>query len=163
MCKHCLREAFPERQRTTLQNGAYLLNFAGCAGCKQRNDFLAERNLREEETDEKDEEGESIYEHSNDYEHACKLCGHKVADHSYVFRVISNGEIQEYSMSCALCGKGEYSSYSAPNKFLQGQVRSQPSGEVSREPVSFPTALLAATFSAKPNVEVNDDGDDEWS
>jgi len=34
MCKDCIRTLEPERDKTTLNNGSYFLNYKGCAQCK---------------------------------------------------------------------------------------------------------------------------------
>jgi len=134
MCVGCLREAFPERERSTLERGSFMLNFAGCKQCGARDDFLVEQKRRREETE---DETEQSFEETIEYEHCCKRCGHVVAQHMYEFRVVQLGTVQEFSMSCALCGKGEHTSSSVPTK-------PNPSSEDLQQVQDDLTARLAA-------------------
>ena len=171
MCKSCLREAFPERQRTTLERGAYVLNFAGCAQCGQRSDFLSETSKKRVENEDDDD---GSYDEEIEYSHACKSCNHIVAQHQYEFRIIMREEAtmttQEYSMTCALCGKGQDSCY-VTSSASRSQVRTSqatdsiPTNSFVQEPMSFPTALLATQFATTVKLPPKkDEGDDEeWN
>eukprot|EP01135_Chromosphaera_perkinsii_P010198 Nk52_evm64s2039 gene=Nk52_evmTU64s2039 len=112
MCKHCLKEPMPNRERICLETGAYLVNFAGCHKCKKI-DFLDELDRLVESGDE-DGNGEESSSETISFKHACKSCGHVVATHEYSFEVCpGTGRsakdlgYQEYSMECLLCGHGE--------------------------------------------------------
>ncbi|KAK7505525.1 hypothetical protein BaRGS_00003270 [Batillaria attramentaria] len=94
MCGDCVKEEFPERESICLENGSYLLNYAGCKNCGARSIEIKNRVTSD------DEEEELVT-----YQHICSQCDHVVANHEYSFRV--NGEYQEYEMSCMLCGNGE--------------------------------------------------------
>lgn len=95
MCRHCLVNVCPQRNRTCLSNGSYLLNFKQCGNCGKFDTIKIINFTRTEE-----ENDESV-----SYDHHCSHCDHKIASHSFTFAV-SNG-YQEYSMDCMLCGFGE--------------------------------------------------------
>ncbi|ELR25213.1 churchill domain containing 1, putative [Acanthamoeba castellanii str. Neff] len=95
MCRRCLVHVCPQRDRTCLSSGSYLLNFKGCGECgKMEFIKIAELEKNETETDE-----------TVTYQHQCSECSHKIADHEYTFTI--DGEYQEYAMNCVLCGYGE--------------------------------------------------------
>ena len=95
MCGDCVEKEYPNRGTTCLENGSFLLNFAGCAVCSKRDFMLiTNRSLKEED-------GEEIVT----YDHLCKNCHHVVARHEYTFSIMD--EFQEYTMLCLLCGKAE--------------------------------------------------------
>lgn len=87
----------PERGRTCLENGSYLLNYKGCGGCGQR-DFI--KIIDREVTRNDDETEEEVT-----FTHVCSLCEHVIATHEYSFSV--DDQDQQYSMNCMLCGFGE--------------------------------------------------------
>lgn len=104
MCKLCLREPFPERGRTVLESGFYLVNFMSCAQCGQRSQSL----FQGREATPQVEEDDDAYEETIEFDHKCDSCQHVIAPHYYQFKVITGeSEAQEYLMSCSLCGKGE--------------------------------------------------------
>ena len=80
MCRLCLLEVQPDRLRTALEAGAYVLNFKGCAGCSQRAVNLKEVN-RVASVQVEEDEIESETTESISYSHACGNCGHVVAVH----------------------------------------------------------------------------------
>ena len=110
MCVACLLTVRPERGRTCLETGAYLLNYAACQGCQGRGAVISRQ--REEEEDE-DDDGD--YEQTISYTRphgshdtfspllprrplsppplplscadVCGLCGHEIASHWYTFSV----------------------------------------------------------------------------
>jgi RecJ-like exonuclease len=94
MCKDCVDVKFPDRGSSCLEKGAYLVNYKGCANCKMLG-FMEEVDRQEEQ----DEDEETVT-----FTHVCKKCGHEIAKHSYTFS--HDGEFQEYSMECLLCGQG---------------------------------------------------------
>lgn len=102
MCKLCLREPFPERGRTVLESGFYLVNFLSCVQCGQRSQSL----FQGREAIPQVEQVDGAYEETIEFDHKCDACQHVIAPHYYQFKVIT-GEAQEYLMSCSLCGKGE--------------------------------------------------------
>jgi hypothetical protein len=179
MCKHCVKDPFVERFRCTMERGSYMLNFAGCFECKSRNDFLLEKNRNQTITEAGDDsEGEEAaeYEESIEYDHCCKSCGHLVAKHFYEF-TIKEKTNQEFTMSCALCGKGGDVMSTHVIQPNREQIRVNEIVFVEEEQkVNFPTGLLAtATLTAafassslsapminqKHNEVVEDN--DEWS
>ncbi|XP_041095800.1 protein Churchill [Polyodon spathula] len=95
MCTDCVQKEYPNRGNTCLENGAFLLNYVGCAKCSHR-DFMLINNKTTEE-----EDGEEIVT----YDHVCKNCHHVIARHEYTFSVVD--DYQEYTMLCMLCGKAE--------------------------------------------------------
>ncbi|XP_066928913.1 protein Churchill-like [Clytia hemisphaerica] len=95
MCKECVINPFPNRNKTCLESGSYLINFKGCKECGKRELIkISNKQLKE------DDEEENIT-----YIHTCDSCAHVIAEHEYTFSVID--EEQEYSMNCLLCGTGE--------------------------------------------------------
>ncbi|XP_005991558.1 protein Churchill [Latimeria chalumnae] len=95
MCRACVQREYPDRGKTCLENGSFLLNYVCCAVCSKR-DFVLITNKAIEE-----EDGEEIVT----YDHVCKNCHHVIARHEYTFTVVE--DYQEYSMLCLLCGKAE--------------------------------------------------------
>lgn len=114
-----------------LDDGAYVMNFSGCAGCGNKELSLqsgasAKRKRKESPTptrskrsssssssggDDRDgsgsDEGETIR-----FSHTCQACGHLVASHEYTLRV--ENHFQEESMNCLLCGHAESSTSVMP-------------------------------------------------
>jgi len=103
MCKDCIITPEPERGTFCANNGCYLLNYKGCAGCSQR---IMPKVVDEEKHE--DEEEESV-----SFKHVCSACSHIICEHTWNFRI--DGEYQEYEMSCLLCGCGESSHSIAPH------------------------------------------------
>uniref|UniRef100_D6RGU2 Protein Churchill n=1 Tax=Mus musculus TaxID=10090 RepID=D6RGU2_MOUSE len=53
MCGDCVEKEYPNRGTTCLENGSFLLNFAGCAVCSKRDFMLiTNRSLKEEDGEE---------------------------------------------------------------------------------------------------------------
>jgi Churchill protein len=161
MCKDCVKEAFVDRGRCALERGCYLLNFAGCIKCQRRDDFLEEKNLVH--TEEQEDEAE-LFEETLEFNHCCKSCGHVIAKHLYGFR--TNTTVQEYSMACALCGKGE-----DVVAVKEQQQQQQPSGRSTALPdeqqisrVQFPTVMLTSNLliQTKSKQKKEEEDDDEW-
>ncbi|XP_072167904.1 protein Churchill-like isoform X2 [Diadema setosum] len=85
----------PCQGRTCLDNGTYWMNFERCAECRKREPIkISQRN-----TEVKDD-GEEVIS----YDHVCTYCSHVIAEHEHIF--IIDGDYQEYSMNCMLCGIG---------------------------------------------------------
>jgi hypothetical protein len=82
-----------ERDRSVLDNGAYVFNFKGCSQCKRKDLLVIVRHERTEKNDREDVT----------YVHQCE-CGHEVATHVYSFECTETQHI--YSMECGLCGFG---------------------------------------------------------
>lgn len=182
MCKQCLREAFPERQRTTLDTGAYHLNFAGCSQCHQRGDFLKETNRRTEETEHNDEGLDAEeddpdfmllqFEETIEYSHSCPSCNHIVAEHFYEFKLLKQNRstVQEFTMSCSLCGKGQDTCLAVPlskSSTVPQQLTSNGTEEEGHIPQkAFASMMLSedGLFSAKlKQPSTSQDGhEDEW-
>ena len=135
-----------------------MLNFAGCAACGQRSDFLDE--LKRTRTEEDDDE---TYEESIEFEHCCKSCNHLVAKHSYDFRIVQQGQVQEFSMSCALCGKGEDVSSSLPVEQVREQAHIDIVLEMPPSIVVFPSILASRLPIIPQPSEKNDNDDDDWN
>jgi len=159
MCVHCLREAFPERHRCTLERGTYFLNFAGCYQCKQRNDFPIEtsRTTKEEKSEEEMEE-------TIEYDHTCKQCNHVIARHFYSYTENHEAEIQDYNMSCALCGKGNDSAIMSSAVVVQERTQIVILEEFNareQAQIAFPSVLISR-IPEPPHLTLKDDDDDEW-
>ncbi|CAH1791946.1 unnamed protein product [Owenia fusiformis] len=105
MCKECVKDSFPERNTTCLENGSYWMNFTHCAKCQAGKDTIKITERSEEHGDEGDE--------MIKYKHICERCGHVIADHEYTFCV--SEDFQEYQMFCLLCGRGEDTRSILPN------------------------------------------------
>ncbi|ESO91955.1 hypothetical protein LOTGIDRAFT_191045 [Lottia gigantea] len=96
MCEDCVKEEYPDRGSTCLDNGCYMMNYAGCSQCGDRSKPKTVcRTCVENE-----EEEEVIT-----FKHVCSQCNHSVADHEHIFQV--SGEYQLYEMSCILCGNAD--------------------------------------------------------
>eukprot|EP00090_Calanus_glacialis_P036556 TRINITY_DN6247_c0_g1_i1.p1 TRINITY_DN6247_c0_g1~~TRINITY_DN6247_c0_g1_i1.p1 ORF type:complete len:123 (-),score=49.56 TRINITY_DN6247_c0_g1_i1:54-422(-) len=104
MCKHCVRNPFPNRDRMCLESGAYMVNMSKCSNCSKNNlkveqvpaDML-EEDISDDDTE---EETETVT-----YNHVCADCNHVVSRHKYKFW-LEDGR-QEYRMDCLLCGFAE--------------------------------------------------------
>jgi hypothetical protein len=103
MCKHCVKTPFPDRGDCCLDAGVYLLNYIGCIECKKRGTLLPKHKTTTE-----DEGDDGEYEEELTFDHCCPSCGHCVAEHFYSFNVGKENHltVQNYLMSCLLCGKG---------------------------------------------------------
>ncbi|XP_071790824.1 protein Churchill-like [Asterias amurensis] len=96
MCVGCVKVKCPDRGSVCLENGSYLFNFQECASCHSRQVI----KILNKHTD-TDEDGEETVM----YHHVCAVCEHLIAEHQYEFRI--DGEYQEYSMVCILCGRAQ--------------------------------------------------------
>merc|ERR1711991_217137 len=99
MCHKCVKSADLERGGSVLDTGAYLLNFAGCAGCS-RMDGLQMTDRSKSESKQGSDDVETVT-----YVHAC-ACGHVVAAHHYSWTCSDTQHV--YEMQCDLCGNGEH-------------------------------------------------------
>lgn len=100
MCLECLLEHRPDRGRTCLEEGVYMINFKGCKKCGE---VVELKNKKVEATEEEEvEDGEFTEELT--FDHVCGKCGHVVAQHFYQFQVTPTK--QEFMMECMLCGRG---------------------------------------------------------
>ena len=159
MCIECLKEAFPERLRSCLESGSYLINYNGCHACKDRSQFIAVTDQVRTE----DEEDIDTYEEAIEYIHRCSCCKHIIAHHFYQFRFLPNGN-QEYMMTCALCGKGQDTSHAIRTDFV-----SQEDSAVLKIPTLFSSSelfsdalsvrIVVGKSSIKSQVEMDED---EW-
>ena len=170
MCVKCLAEAFPDRERTVLESGHYLLNFVGCAKCSERTERLGVASRKHEE-EEGDEAGD--FEETIEFDHACSKCGHVIASHYYCFRVRAEAGQQEYSMSCALCGKGEDVQRIIPTGGVGGadeeerdeeRKATKPISAKDEESVTAPFASLMAglNLSGAAQSQAKENDDAEW-
>ncbi|EDM03672.1 rCG62367, isoform CRA_b [Rattus norvegicus] len=93
MCGDCVEKKYPNRGNTCLENGSFLLNFAGCAVCSKRDFMLiTNRSLKEED-------GEEIVT----YDHLCKNCHHVIARHEYTFSIMDEFQrLSPLEFQCAL-------------------------------------------------------------
>ncbi|PIK60160.1 churchill-like protein [Apostichopus japonicus] len=96
MCIDCVKQKCPDRGSFCVDDGSYTMNFHECAECHKKEPIKIED--RQKETD--DDGAETI-----SYSHRCSFCNHCIAEHSHIFQI--DGEFQEYSMLCVLCGRGE--------------------------------------------------------
>ncbi|XP_064622816.1 protein Churchill-like [Lineus longissimus] len=96
MCSECVKEEFPNRDNICLENGSYIMNFAGCSQCKKKEPIAVENRVKDEHED----GTESVT-----YQHVCSSCQHVIANHDFTFDI--DEEYQNYSMMCLLCGRGE--------------------------------------------------------
>jgi hypothetical protein len=158
MCKDCLVEVMPARQRTTLESGHYILNFKQCHACKDHGHMPTEHDRQTTVEEENDEYVESVA-----YVHRCAACAHAIASHEYAFRVV--GSAQEYSMYCALCGKGESTQFMRAVRDAEHQERS--AAEAYNLPVPVQVSLAAAftniPVSAPPRAQSDEAHDLEWN
>ncbi|KAI9197502.1 uncharacterized protein BJ171DRAFT_519758 [Polychytrium aggregatum] len=128
MCKRCLRSYMPDRGTFVADNGAYMLNFAGCAKCMHmeldavlRRKPVATKSEPEtdapihgaqsdsidgaDDPDDPNEADDSDEEGAETFEHVCRNCKHIVATHIHRFE--ETAAYQESSMECGLCGFGQ--------------------------------------------------------
>eukprot|EP00049_Salpingoeca_infusionum_P010971 m.189566 g.189566 ORF g.189566 m.189566 type:complete len:119 (-) comp14796_c0_seq1:1343-1699(-) len=101
MCRECVVSIMPDRGMTCLDTGAYMANFKGCKECGSL-DFPTETQ-KQVETEQEDD---GSFEETTTLTHSCKKCGHKIGEHTHTFGVDEDGEYQEYTMTCILCGRG---------------------------------------------------------
>uniref|UniRef100_A0ABK0L564 Protein Churchill n=1 Tax=Rattus norvegicus TaxID=10116 RepID=A0ABK0L564_RAT len=88
MCGDCVEKKYPNRGNTCLENGSFLLNFAGCAVCSKRDFMLiTNRSLKEED-------GEEIVT----YDHLCKNCHHVIARHEYTFSIMDEFQVLQEAL-----------------------------------------------------------------
>ncbi|XP_072040985.1 protein Churchill-like [Amphiura filiformis] len=113
MCVECVKDKCPDRGRTCLETGSYLLNFQGCAECHKKEPIKIEARQSGTEEEAAEEDAEGGEEELITFDHVCSECGHIIAEHQYTFCV--DGEYQEYSMTCMLCGRGSDSISVLPN------------------------------------------------
>nr|ALI93837.1 churchill [Holothuria glaberrima] len=95
MCVDCVKERCPDRGSVCLDNGWYALNFYECSECHKKEPIKNE---------EKKSEVVSDGEEEVTFTHKCSVCNHRIAEHKYYFSI--DGDFQEYSMLCILCGRG---------------------------------------------------------
>ncbi len=119
MCRQCVDTPLVDRGRTCLEQGAYLLNWKGCAECGDTSipvnvdvKYLVDDVVVQEINDEW--ENETEHEEVTQFMHKCTKCGHEICEHYYRFAVEENMQgdgdnkitCQEFLMECVLCGKG---------------------------------------------------------
>merc|ERR1712020_365258 len=96
MCRNCVKEEFPHRERLCSEKGIYIINFIGCHNCNETNrapdSLLVSEYSKKNVEDEEDDVSKEIIS----FNHSCAKCGHSIAKHS-----------QEFCMECMLCGIGE--------------------------------------------------------
>jgi len=96
MCQKCVKEEYPDRGSTCLEEGSYYQNFSRCAECQGQDVLQVENKSIVEDVD----GVETV-----SYDHICRICRHVVASHSCTFKI--EDSYQEYEMSCLLCGSSE--------------------------------------------------------
>jgi len=105
MCRNCVKEEFPHRERLCSEKGIYIINFIGCHNCNETNrapdSLLVSEYSKKNVEDEEDDVSKEIIS----FNHSCAKCGHIIAKHIHEFW-IEDG-YQEYRMECMLCGIGE--------------------------------------------------------
>jgi len=94
MCLECIKEEFPDRERMCTDSGAYMANLISCASCKG-NQLKAVNQTYVEESDIE----------TTTYDHICGSCQHLISSHHHKFWI--DGDYQEYTMECMLCGVAE--------------------------------------------------------
>jgi len=99
-----MNETRPDRGRVCLDEGTFLLNWAGCADCGSLQEPVATEMKKEDEENLVALEAETEFQESVLFKHECANCQHVVAPHFYSFTVTSLQ--QEFLMECPLCGKG---------------------------------------------------------
>ncbi|KAL5008646.1 hypothetical protein ScPMuIL_014227 [Solemya velum] len=104
MCVDCLKERCPDRDTVCLDNGSYLMNYAGCKECKSLDVIKITNRVTSE-----DEDGEEVIT----YQHVCQNCNHLIANHEYTFRL--DDDFQVYQMYCMLCGHSDDERSILPN------------------------------------------------
>uniref|UniRef100_A0A7S0DB84 Protein Churchill n=1 Tax=Amorphochlora amoebiformis TaxID=1561963 RepID=A0A7S0DB84_9EUKA len=156
----CLKEFRPERHRTCLDTGAYLLNFKGCCKCGNRVALkMVSRKVEEEE----DKDG--YISEVVTFNHICAKCSHVICEHYYSFE--AGEDAQEYLMECPLCGRGAHTSLfdraaeaaSVHNSEGQEVESKQPLEECKGELLSLQVGSLR---QALQEVEGSDNEDDDW-
>lgn len=100
MCIKCVKEPRPERHRSCLEQGSYLVNFSKCAVCSKKGFITIKDFVEENEDDETDGSSEQVIT----YNHHCSSCDHLIADHYY--RYNDDEKTQDSLMECVLCGRG---------------------------------------------------------
>ena len=80
MCKHCVRNPFPDRDRMCLESGAYMVNMSKCSNCSKNNLKVEQvpADMLEEDTSDSDTEEET---ETVTYNHVCGHCNHVVSRH----------------------------------------------------------------------------------
>lgn len=105
MCKKCIvSENPPDRGRTCLDAGAYILNLGACGNCGARGSLPKSVEVSRTVNTDTDDEGESEEVEEVTFQHVCTVCEHVIAEHYYRFTVDSHS--QRYLMDCRLCGRG---------------------------------------------------------
>ena len=109
----CLGELLPDRGRTALDCGHYLLNWRACANCGRMTEIVEagrETDARAaDEVDEGSDDGEC--DETTTFMHRCATCSVVICEHYYNFRFDDERACQVYTMSCLLCGKGGSESF----------------------------------------------------
>ena len=108
----CLGELLPDRGRTALDRGHYLLNWRACANCERMTEIVEagrETDARAAEAEEGSDDGEC--DETTTYMHRCAACSVVICEHYYNFRFDDELSRQVYTMSCLLCGKGGSESF----------------------------------------------------
>ena len=100
MCNKCVKEERPERERSCLEDGSYLVNYNSCAVCLKKTQITTKD--REDNTD--IDEDDDFEEQTVTYNHHCATCDHLIAKHYYHFA--NDGDTQDILMECILCGRG---------------------------------------------------------
>ena len=160
MCKDCLIQPFVDRADTCLDSGAYLANHRTCKQCGTRGHMHSTQRTVTEETEEED------FDEETTYHHMCTKCSHLIAEHFYSFNVgKENGlTVQNYIMSCALCGKGgdrRVVDDSAADSAVSTQV-----GETKATPTIITMVGMTSSSMLKPKPvtvqHTQAEDDDDW-
>jgi hypothetical protein len=148
-----------------LDDGAYVMNFSGCAGCGNKELSLksgaSSKRKRQDSpkpnshhksssgsssSSEEEEGGEKVK-----FNHTCQACNHLVATHVYTLKV--ENQFQEESMDCLLCGHAESSTSVMP---LDPRL-------VSKQTKEEITQAEAAGIAIGPALMLNRDEDEDES
>lgn len=151
MCEGCLVETRPNRGKTVLDGGTFLINFKSCARCAVRAvTVVKNRNLEEDDVDSETLTFNRSFLHficivfTNFPEDHCRQCDHLVAQHFWSFYVVDG--VQEYVMDCALCGHGANSVRIHPI-VLQNADQARPNSQ-THTPGSAAVEISASSLHA---------------
>ncbi|MES1914691.1 MAG: hypothetical protein MHM6MM_006737 [Cercozoa sp. M6MM] len=106
MCRTCILKPYPARGGVAHDTGIYVLNFAGCAKCGNRDPRRVRQLVHACDSDsdgDSDGEGNTITEEVQ-YDHVCQ-CDHLIAPQHFYSYVEGS---RTHTMHCVLCGRGEH-------------------------------------------------------
>merc|ERR1711872_793558 len=84
MCKNCVRQPFPDRDRMCLESGAFMANMKNCSSCN-KNNLKTETVPRETVEDDMRDDDDDLEAENVTYNHVCAECNHIISRHKYKF------------------------------------------------------------------------------